>query len=342
VSQPLNKRLYDMLVGRFGEVRILNEGMRARYTIVLERKLNGESYLKPSVMDGHNGEQYMVCCPYCGDTRFRLCVSYLCGTVVHEAGQEIPFGWYLVNCFNEQCDTRRFSEELKPYVVRSLNRIVIDDSRGKEVEQNKPQELPAGCVSLSAAPDFVLDYVRNDRRFDPQYLSDTWGIRYAPESSHPMIRNRLVIPIYFRYVLVGFQTRQVGKPVGDFPKYWTSQGMKKSIIIYNWDRAKTLPALVITEGVTDAWRCGPMGTAIFGKKLSVLQARLVCSEFQDKTVFICLDGSEESDMNKTHERLRSEGYRGNIVPVRLHPDYDPADYTTEELHRIIGASCEKF
>src|ERR1017187_9480324 len=90
----MNQSLYGMLTYHFGEVRITSE-MEAMQCHYRKNVLTGEWQLDIA----HPGEYYIISCPYCGDTRFRLRINHRWG-VTDERGHS---NLWLAHCHNERC-----------------------------------------------------------------------------------------------------------------------------------------------------------------------------------------------------------------------------------------------
>ena len=111
-------------------------------------------------------------------------------------------------------------------------------------------------------------------------------------------------------------------------------GFQKSATLYNLDRARHHRTVVICEGVTDVWKVGPNGVAVFGKTLSEIQATLLqLSWGRDGTAVVLLDSDA---------RLRASDYLAMLTifgnrwcDVHLPAGHDPGSLTTSELHALI-------
>ena len=90
----------------------------------------------------------------------------------------------------------------------------------------------------------------------------------------PLASERLIIPVVMDGELRGWQARLIsGTPGKGNPKYYTMHGMKKSMALYNYDKVKAAPFVVVTEGPTKVWTFGPEACAILGNKASGWQAQ---------------------------------------------------------------------
>jgi hypothetical protein len=210
VVKVRNENLYRLLRREFGEVRVGKPGepMAANFR---KDAITG----KVSLLDGDWGETYNVCCPCCGDTRFRLCFSHM--TFVRVRG---PHGLFKIrkwHCFNEGCEKNE---------VGALNRRVLSLDGPQRVfgrhgvksilevapAEEKKIELPPDAVPVLSLPEghVALWYLLENRGFsanDVRKLDFRWV--EIPRRAHPF--NRLVCPLYVKGedgpVLKGWQAR---------------------------------------------------------------------------------------------------------------------------------------
>jgi DNA primase len=181
----------------------------------------------------------------------------------------------------------------------------------------------------------AVAYLRH-RGFDPAELSERWQVGYCLSSRFLPMSERLYIPIHQGGKLVFWQGRTLVE--GLKMKYFNTPGLHKSSYLYNFDRARKQPGVVVVEGVTDAWRVGPSAVAFFGKKASREQITrlIICSH--GKPLLVALDGeagSETDILVGELRRLRS----GSLVVVRLPADKDPGSLAREELWHIFRAAA---
>jgi hypothetical protein len=341
-ANPLNPSLYGQLKSRFGEVRVSNEGEPFRSR--LRRDPYAPDRTKEEILD--SGEEYRVCCPYCGDKRFRLYINHKWGTV-DETG--VPHWGRLINCFNEKCPMDQFaSVYLKRYIG---NRPGLGASAPAVDEPIVRTEWPGQCVKLTDLERNhpAIQYVVG-RKFDPVELVDLWDVRYcnscksSPNYVSTLVEGRLVVPIYWeKQELVGWQTRAIN---GSIPKYYTMPGLKKRRILYNGQRAQKYTTGILVEGVTSAWRVGQRAVATLGKSVSYVQHQLLCTYFRDKALANMLDPDAWDDpkwAKKMRELMNPGKFPGKYVEVKLEKDTDPADHTKEQLRwhlRQVGLEVD--
>lgn len=334
----LNQALYNKLTEVFGEARVHNEG-----DPFLAESVQKQFALKKG---GYNrrlrvispGEFYSVCCPFCGDTRFRLWFNHMWN--VRYLGQPLK---HMVYCYNEGCheleDFRETMDELlSPDSLISIVRPQLPSAR-RDVELDYPGEV----IKLTELPadHSVLKYLTG-RGLDIEELTDYWKVRWITSSGHKLIfdTNRLVFPVYTEGRMMAWQTRWFdytrgtpNPPRKSVPKYLT-QG-NKNRLVYNLDGVKGSDWVLIGEGVMDAIKAGPEhGVCIFGKRISQRHAELIYSELvsQGTKIILALDPDlKPKDLEKLNEC--TEGWP-NLYVMHFPSGKDPADFTREQLQNI--------
>lgn len=350
MTTPRNPELYEFLRSRFGEVRIQAEGQPFRYTIV-----DGESGRFVKRVD--SGEEYAVCCPRCGDTRFRLNVNHVLGTYIE--GMRMT---KQVHCWNENCHglDHMILSELDLADPSASNRQFRDtDKQDKPVNlwdlaNQCAEAIPAvHTVPLSelTAGHPAVAYVVG-RGFDPVYLSETYRVSVCEDtrSNMRMANRRLIIPIGYQGVCVGWQARvidgytpltmrktikRMNWPYQE-PKYWTAPGSKRGFFLYNYDLAAYSDHVVITEGPTDAWRVGQCCVSLWGSQLTTAQARLVANTWGNRgSITLLGDPGAGKEWERNLDTVRRALPNPESAKLLVLADRDPAEMATEELKEAI-------
>jgi hypothetical protein len=258
-----------LLPGR--EVKIKNQG----------ETLKGQYFTDPisrrkKMKKDHEGETYWICCPQCGDTRYRLCINHK-WNVYDETIQSKNL--HLIHCFNEECQSTvsDFVDKIQIIVKGLISRSVsnLPPKPVKEVlHEDRPITTPGLCANVRDLPpthpasQFLLS-----RGFDPRPLGEHFGVEFCYTSNYPFANNRIILPVFMHKELVGWQARYIdGSGGGDVtgmyfcrscraysrhvskqrvcercrsdalepvPKYWTSPGFKKGQALMNYDHATT-------------------------------------------------------------------------------------------------------
>jgi len=340
VAKPLNTKLYEALLRRFGIVKISNEGQRWLSRVRLGMLETAVKHSSEEVVD--SGEHYRVNCPYCNDKRYRLYINYRWNTYSLEGK---PFGRYLIYCFNENCNMSNFEEELKPYVTQRPTIGRPHELELDKTENFKEVTLPGQCVPVCSLPDGhpALQYIKA-RKFDPGELSVEWGLHYcatAPVSDDyhaGLVRGRLIIPVFWHGKMVGWQTRAIDEKSS--PKYYTMPGLKKTKMLFNGDRASQYKFGVVVEGVFDAFRVGPRAVAVLGCELSYKHRELILDYWSTGAVCIVLDPEALDDlerMERISAMLNPTNFRWGSFTLMLPYGEDPGSMDRDTLWNMIIA-----
>ena len=323
---PLNQQLYSALQRRFGSVRVSNEGQE----VLVRLYRNPYDLAAPSREEEiESGEYYRVNCPYCGDTRHRLYVNYRWNTVTGDGKRARG----LLHCFNEKCDMVNFHDEIKGYVARSLGRSVNTGYR--KPEPFKAVDWPGKCIPLNVLPatHSAVKYVLG-RQFDPGYLAKEWDVRYCVESTHDLVRDRLIIPVYWEGKLVGWQARSINTRYAGL-KYYTMPGLKKTQMLFNGDRAKTFKFGVVVESAFGAFRVGTRAVALLGKSMSHFQRELAVGYWGSGAMCVLLDPDAVEDMENITKMLNPAAFRWGAWSMTLPENKDPDEFSSQELWDMI-------
>ncbi len=297
----LNPHLYAVLQHRYGEVRVFNENVR-RVEDRLTRRVT------------ERGESYNVCCPLCGDERFRLSISYLWLTNPPLSKRRVTA---LANCYNEDCDVRRreFWEPIAQDVEDAHLGLLDVDPKALQKVSARTQfrgaiPLPEGCVPLleldhdHLAWQFLRDKYGWDDGFI-QYVAQGYDLRYAEEHDDmfPSAQGRIIFPIVTEKGTVAWQGRATRRSKS---KWFLPPGFIK--VFYNGYRVLPHQTPVLCEGITNAITCGPTGIAMFGKGLNSIRAE----EFSErwKSVILATDPDTFCPNNR-------KGGRGEIAVHEL-------------------------
>ncbi len=355
---PLNPKLYNGLVRAFGSVRIAKEGESMGFRTVtnpLTHKPNTQ------IMPGCGGEDYKICCPFCGDTRFRLEISHRWNTTDPITGAR--FGLHLMRCYNDGCDANldastadrvlcqeRLMDRMSPYVARALG-LRTPVAQPKKLTEAK---LPGKCVPITQLPEDhpAIQYL-SERGFDPVWLEDMFRLVFCLEDANENVSGRIIIPVYRENKLVGWQARYVGEPPADYiPKYYTMPGLPKRQVLYNYDVAMYSRFGVIVEGVTDVWRVGNQGVAILGSTMSNQQIALAKAAWGEQGIGLMLDPELVAELRQRPDRPTSyekiverlsdpTAFKWGLLQIKLALGTDPGSTASaEQLWAIIQSQAQ--
>ena len=335
MEEVLNPILYTRLVKAFGEVRVLNRGIEMDSVVVDGRKKKI-----------HGGEEYMVCCPRCSDTRFRLQVNHLHGLLDPGTGASYAVTFGLVHCFNEDCNWGDFDIYVNTH--GKFDKLLATKAEPSTLSLRDPV-LPGNTVALSELPAThpALVYLEHERGFNVKELEHRWNVRYCTSSGRfPLVVNRLVIPIMFGGKFKGWQARFVGNPQSKaVPKYLTMPGFHKTLALFNFDETKDYDHIILCEGVFDVFRIGTPAICSFGHRLSFSQIKFLTAS-KAKYLFIAYDNDVKEATRKevaasiVSIRAALED-RFSIFQVRLEPGKDPGDYSPCQFQILMTQAVQE-
>lgn len=336
---PLNDLLYKLLQRRFGTVKISREGeaMRAKYV----KTWQGDWQLDVQVA----GEYYMVNCPFCRDTKYRLFLNHRWGVRDEEGHVNL----WLAICYNENClkthDRRvQLLEELNLTSADLLARAKIH--KGKEVNVDDiKMSWPGPVTRIDRLPKthHAVQYLKR-RHFDVKRLGQFYDVHYCEESFNWLCRDRIIIPIYSRGVLKGFQARFIGERSSwsdGPPKYYTAPGTPRRFLLYNHDNAVKFQTGVVMEGPSDVWSFGPMGMCTMGSTMTDQQIRLLTRGFRRHSAILLWD-PDVWERPKERERAEAlvrklEGrFDKGFASVLLPTGKDPGKLDRQFLREYVG------
>ena len=340
----LNNMLYQMLKYHFSEVHVTcaGEAMQATYR---RHAVTKEWYLDIE----HPGEYYVVCCPLCGDTRFRLNINHRWG-VTDEKGH---INLWLAICFNEKCLESSGGHDRR---VELWETIVAGDERlskakiakGKEIPlEDIKADWPGPCTRLDLLPGHhkAYQYVLG-RGFDPAVIGKFHNVHYCEDSVLYLARHRLIIPIYHRGELKGWQARFVGdldwKKVKFPPKYYTMRGTPRRSLLYNLANASKYETGVIVEGPTDVWSLGPMAVCTLGATMTQPQRQDFVKRFKHHSAVLCYDPEEfEKPAVKKLVTALHDKFDGGFACIKLPAGTDPGSLARPLLRNFIAEQAKQ-
>ena len=339
----MNPELFARLRKRYGRVGVFDEGVERRSRRVKSPFNAGEA--RPEIQVW--GEAYVINCPFCGDTKQRLYISYCWGL------QDTQKKHNYLKCFNDNsCTTVDRSDPASHWerVKKNRDSLWADIWYGQPLvtltpayapdEDPEPawpghvmpvQRLPVGSV--------VSSYLIG-RGLDPKWLGEHWRVSMLIESTQPdreWLEGRIIVPHYLDGKCMVWQARSAGNLP---PKYFT-QG-RKSHHLYNEENARRFREVILVEGVFDAFKIGGQGVATFG---------LTCSHDQSKRLLQWPDGlivyfdrpkkEKEAEARSRALARIAAAYHGPILDVMPPAGHDAGSLTYEENMRVIADAARQ-
>lgn len=309
----LNAALYDALTRVFGyRPRITNAGEPFSYDpIRTPRGYKMKAY----------GEQYSVCCPDCGDRKFRLYFHHRFGTRVVD--ERFPGALVdLCFCQHEQKKKPKWFSILGDAITNPLVCLEVGEMSRYAPPVGAPDsEVPTmGDVTplreLPRDHQAVQYLIR--RGYEPTYLSDIYGACLM--NSHPdekidrMVKGRIGFPFLVDGKLKCWQARlayDLAKGEKYPPKWYFPPKTKK--VAWGYDVAKQYKGVIVCEGILSAVNFGPAAIAIGGKTLVYAVKKMIVETWDN--VFVALDpdaglnrkGDEKDFQKRLVEELKQEG-----------------------------------
>jgi len=201
----------------------------------------------------------------------------------------------------------------------------------KRKPRTKAHKLPTGTMPLNSRHKRYLQ----KRKFDPDQLAEVWGVQGTgpiAKLDHIDYKHRIVAPIFWEGEQVSFQARDV---TGKHPiKYLACPKDRELInhqdILYGkqeeWQRVG-----ICVEGITDAWRFGPVAFATFGIDFTRRQLRHIAKNFD--RVLIAFDPEPQAQLQA--KKLMAELRERYVEGVLLDLPSDPGDLTPKQARRLI-------
>ena len=352
----LNQTLYECLLSMFGDVTVVNEGQQADITPD-PRRVGRWDIAKES----DHGEQYAVDCPFCGDDKKHLYISYLSFAVPVIDGVKMQMGKLRAQCFRHGClrnkdnrDTLRRRIGLKMAAMSPDGNSWTSISKGVDTSEpdnklNVSSDLTVEGIQTwlpdykpisEDTPEEILLYL-DSRRItwdDVQWLYMGWGPVLSPVSKHYLNDGHpwIIFPIINNGKLVGVQARCLPKYLKeDGIKYWTHPGCRKRTVLFNLDNARDTGVAVVCEGVFDVASVGKPGVCLFGHTPSKVQMTML-STFRQGIIWLPdtdLDCIKEAKVYA--DRLKLSG----AFPLGAHvvklPAKDAGEMTRADIWKEI-------
>jgi DNA primase len=235
-------------------------------------------------------------------------------------------------------------------------------SANSEEEAGQPSEAPkagdaprprpaakSAPVQENGAPNKPLQFRLDKLERTHPYLAERgltletvvdFGAGYCAKG---MMAERIAIPIHNpEGNVVAYAGRFPGEPAEGTPKYKLPQGFRKSLELFNLDRAGKEPGpLVIVEGFFGCMKLHQFGcrkvVALMGSTMSAMQEKLIRLHTNGQSrVIVMLDEDEAGRAGREDIAVRL----AKFVFVKVHAfeqdGQQPEDMSAEEVNQIIG------
>lgn len=355
----INEKLYKAMTLLFKEPpKIINEGVSASIQFPPPAVSFMPTVTKIPVKNIKGGEQYVVCCPYCGDKGYHLYVSHMWNVRIPYGDSEYICPEGLIRCFRRDCVDiehpqnrtdflTKLSKLVGDPVALSMAEIVVRDATEDMSEMGNQVPMVDGLMDIAdpTLPEYVRTYWHGERRFSADTLRK-YGVRFTYlkfpiQSGAPIMLQPVTIIPVFQYgdywfyqvrlipingqVWRGYECNQLGV---EYPKYYIPRGARKSWCLYNLDEAAKHQQVAIVEGTTDVWRLGGKAVAKFGRSLSAAQRGILQRYFSGKDLILVPDGDDPQampDALKDLTMLNNMGCFRSVKISAIPAGMDPGD-----------------
>ena len=190
-------------------------------------------------------------------------------------------------------------------------------------------EYPMGTGPMNSRHKLYLE----KRGFDPEMLEREYGLLgTGPVGQY---RHRIILPIVFDGQVVSYQ----GRDITDRSelKYMacpmSGEIVNHKNILYNMDQVPG-NAVVVVEGVTDAWRLGAGAVATFGTSYKASQVKLLNDTFEE--FFILFDAEPEAQRRARElgHQLALAGGQVEILTIG-EAGMDPGQLSDGDAHNLM-------
>lgn len=182
-----------------------------------------------------------------------------------------------------------------------------------------------------------------ERGLTPETIVD-FGIGFCTKG---MMAERIAIPIHNTAgEVMAYAGRFPGEPAEDTPKYKLPQGFRKSLELFNIDRAikeSTEKPLVIVEGFFDCMKLHQQGcrrvVALMGSTMSSAQEELIKQNTTQNTrIILMLDEDEAGRAGREDIAVRLSRFAFVKVHAFEKENMQPEHLGTEALAQITGGT----
>ena len=214
----------------------------------------------------------------------------------------------------------------------------------------RPAAKPAP-VQENSAPNKPLKFRLDKLERNHPYLAERgltqetvvdFGTGYCAKG---VMTGRIAIPIHDpEGNVVAYAGRWPGEPEGDTPKYKLPQGFRKSLELFNIDRAVKEPTekpLVIVEGFFDCMKLHQHGyrkvVALMGSTMSAAQEELIRKHTNGESqIIVMLDEDEAGNAGREDIACRLSKFCFVKVHEFNEPGIQPENLSADEVNQILG------
>ena len=310
-----------------------------------------EQNIDSSIKHTGSGREVHICCPFCGDHRYRLYIELNKGLVYcHNCN----FKGTVVNliqrveCISYTRATEIFMDvkgnmNIPLDICESLEHKLLIGSNEYNLDKRAiplPDEYQLLTTSEQVLAKKAIKYLQSRSITLSQIQRYSMGFCAMGEYA-----GRIIIPIYEDGKLKFWVSRAIGNTQRLKEKSPSNEPYQygKSEVIFNIDTAaKKYHTAIISEGIFDALSWGDMGVSLLGKELYDEQFRVLMNyrELLYDGIYIAVDSDAASRADIIAQRL-SEFFHVFIINIPDEYD-DPNNYlqthSKSELYNLINSA----
>lgn len=269
-------------------------------------------------------------CPSCADRNKHLgvrvddlfCSCWRCDLHGHLFGilqEHFDISWGTIKRVFGSGRMEKPDQKVSDYVLEILNGKVEHSGESEDVR------LPSGAHPITERIHFPLldlflqrrGYTRKDCMASGAFVARTG-----------LFSCRIILPILQGQKIIAYQGRGLAERM--IPKY-LSIGLTSSCL-YGLDDCDLTKPLFLVEGVFDKWRLGAQAICSFGKKLSLVQRRLL-AEVKPSLLYLLWDSDAFWNCRLIKDELSAYGIEA--VHVILPDGEDPDSLGLEKTKQLI-------
>lgn len=292
-----------------------------------------ESNIDSQIKYTGNGKEIHICCPICGESRYRMYINLGTGKVYcHNcqfAGNMITLiqnvegvSWTKANkTFQDIKGNLSIPENVKDEIERNIFSGDFRSDLAKRAIPLPEEYIPINLDTANFRVKRAIRYLMSRGITKKQIKQHNMGFCSSGEYA-----NRVIIPITEGGELRFWVARAISKDAKLKEKSPSDEDyqISKSEVIFNLDRAaKKYRSIVITEGIFDALSFSDIGVSLLGKSLYQEQLNILLDyrNLLTEGVYIALDWDALDKAIQIAEIL-SEFFKVKMINIPQHLD-DP-------------------
>lgn len=231
---------------------------------------------------------------------------------------------------------------LKLTTIKSSNQKEQDEwfSLMKKIsDKSTPKPFILPDLNIKPIQKFRI-YTSETLSYFGAFFTEKYPIERADGSFYDL-RNRIVIPVVFKEMLVGNALRRTKS---DDIQKWSNQGFDSGAILYNYDNCleylseNSIDEVICVEGIFDVWSCYQQGiynvVATFGAHITDVQIELL--QCMCTTLILAYD-NDKAGRENTKKVIKTLKCKFDLYIMQFKEGEDPGSCNelTRTLHEKI-------